>query len=244
MGSNQTALSKYLKMAEDPRETEVKFCVCNLLQVETDLRRLKAHLIAPRTLEVNLRFDTPTCDLQHDGRVLRLRRDETARLTYKDNNRHIEGAVTRREIEFVVDDFDSARQFIEALGYDVVFIYEKYRTTYALSSQTSEVLRDLRGLEAHIMLDELPYGNFVEIEGELETLRPIADGLQLDWDKAVPASYHSLFDRLHKSRKLTFRDLTFENFANVAGTGAGKALRVSPEDMQVEFADHKAEEYE
>ena len=29
------------------------------------------------------------------------------------------------------------------------------------------------------MLDELPYGNFIEIEGELETLRPIAKELQL-----------------------------------------------------------------
>ena len=221
-------------------ETEVKFCVFNLLQVEVDLRRLKAHLVGPRTLEVNLRFDTPAGDLQRAGRVLRLRKDDAARLTYKDNNQHLAGAVTRREIEFVVDDFDSARQFIEALGYEVVFVYEKYRTTYALSSQTSEVLRDLRGLEAHIMLDELPYGYFVEIEGELEILRPIADGLQLDWDKAIPASYHSLFDRLHKSRKLTFRDLTFENFASACGTGAGKGLKISPEDMMIEYADHKA----
>jgi len=230
---------------KQPTETEVKFCVFNLLQVETDLRRLKAHLIAPRTLEINLRFDTPAGDLQRDGRVLRLRKDDAARLTYKDNNRHIAGAVTRREIEFVVDDFDSARQFVEALGYEVAFIYEKYRTTYEI--QTSEVFakhprrgQDFRSLKAHIMLDELPYGYFVEIEGELEILRPIADELQLDWDQAIPASYHSLFDRLHKSRKLTFRDLTFENFAGAGGAGAGQDIKVSPEDMMIEYADHKA----
>ena len=64
------------------------------------------------------------------GRVLRLRKDDLVRLTYKDNSQNIKGALSRREIEFVADDFDSAKQFIEALGYEVVFVYEKYRTTF------------------------------------------------------------------------------------------------------------------
>src|SRR5271157_125658 len=205
-------------MAEGQRETEVKFCVFNLLQIEVSLRKLKAHLFAPRTLEVNLRFDTSSRDLRRGSRVLRLRKDDLARLTYKDNSQQIEGALTRREIEFVVDDFDSAKQFIQALGYEVVFIYEKFRTTY-----------EYKGTQ--IMLDELPYGNFIEIEGELEMLRPIADELHLDWDKAIPASYHALFERLCKTRSLTFRDLTFENF---------KEIKVSPDDMMIEYADHEA----
>jgi adenylate cyclase class 2 len=202
-------------MAEDQTETEVKFCTFNLSQIEVILRELKAHLFSPRTLEINLRFDTASGDLMRAGRVLRLRKDDLVRLTYKDNSQNIKGALSRREIEFIANDFDSAKQFIEALGYEVVFIYEKYRTTY-----------EYKG--THIMLDELPYGNFIEIEGELETLRPIANELQLDWDKAIPASYHALFERLCKSRGLTFRDLTFENF---------KGIQVSPEDMMIEYAD-------
>src|SRR5271157_6531985 len=205
-------------MAEGQRETEVKFCVFNLLQIEVSLRKLKAHLFAPRTLEVNLRFDTSSRDLRRGSRVLRLRKDDLARLTYKDNSQQIAGALSRREIEFVVDDFDSAKQFIEALGYEVVFIYEKYRMTF-----------EYKG--AHIMLDELPYGTFVEIEGELEMLRPIAEELGLDWGKAIPASYHTLFERLCNSRGLAFRDLTFENF---------KGIKVSPMDMMIEYADHEA----
>ena len=205
-------------MAEDQIETEVKFCVFNLSQIEVSLRELKAHLFAPRTFEVNLRFDTSNGDLTREGRVLRLRKDDLARLTYKDNSQNIARALSRREIEFVVDDFDSAKQFIEALGYEVVFIYEKYRMTF-----------EYKG--AHIMLDELPYGNFVEIEGELEMLRPIAEELGLNWDKAIPASYHALSERLCKSRGLTFRDLTFENF---------KEIKVSPADMMIEYADHEA----
>jgi adenylate cyclase class 2 len=196
---------------------------------------LKTHLSAPRTFEVNLRFDTPKGDMQHTGRVLRLRKDDAARLTYKDNSQHIDGAVTRREIEFVVDDFDLARQFVEALGYKVVFIYEKYRTTFEIPTSDAPAKHPrrrqiFRSLKTHIMLDELPYGNFIEIEGELEMLRPAAEQLQLDWDKAIPASYHALFERLCKSRKIAFHDLTFENF---------KGVKVSPDDMMVEYADHK-----
>ena len=81
------------------------------------------------------------------------------------------------------------------------------------------------------MLDELPYGNFVEIEGGLDMLRPIAEELRLDWDKSIPASYHALFERLCKARGLTHRDLTFENF---------KEIKVSPIDMIIEYADHEA----
>ncbi len=218
-------------MAEDQKEIEVKFCVRRHppypLPVSAPFgsasRKTRENkggswgLIQPRTFEVNLRFDTSNGDLTREGRVLRLRKDDRARLTYKDNSQQIEGALSRREIEFVVNDFDSAKQFIEALGYEVVFIYEKYRTTF-----------EYKG--AHIMLDELPYGNFVEIEGELEMLQPIAEELHLGWDKAIPASYHALFERLCRSRRLTFRDLTFENF---------KEIKVSPMDMMTEYADHE-----
>ncbi len=205
-------------MADGQRETEVKFCVFSLLQVEVSLSKLKADLFPRRTFEVNLRFDTSNGDLRRDGSVLRLRKDDLARLTYKDNSRQIAGALIRREIEFVVGDFDSAKQFIEALGYEVIFRYEKYRTTF-----------EYKG--THIMLDELPYGNFVEIEGELELLRPVAEDLMLNWDAAIPVSYHALFERLCISRSLTFRDLTFENF---------KEIKVHPADMIIGYANHQA----
>ncbi len=206
------------------QETEAKFYVHDLERVEARLQASGAQLIQPRTHELNLRFDTPAGDFQRDGRVLRLRRDRGIHLTYKDGGQLTAGALRRRELEFSADNFEIARQFLEALGYEVVFIYEKYRTIY----QTSEVFEDLGGLAAHIMLDELPYGNFVEIEGELTTLQPIAQKLGLDWEVAIPASYHALFERISQARQLTFRDLSFENFS---------AIRVSPAELGVKTAD-------
>ncbi len=56
-------------------------------------------------------------------------------------------------------------------------------------------------------------------------LRPIAEQLRLNWDKAIPASYHALFERLCKSHGTPSR-LTFENF---------KEVKVSPAEMTIEY---------
>ncbi len=179
--------------------------------------RLGGGLIQPRTHEVNLRFDTPDGSLQREGRVLRLRQDEAIHLTYKDGNTLKDGALSRREIEFEVSDFALARQFLEALGYETIFLYEKYRTIYEMDG-------------AHIMLDETPIGGLVEIEGELEELKAVAEKLRLNWAAAIPASYHALFGRVRKARGLKFHDLSFENF---------KGVKVLPEDFGALPADQR-----
>src|SRR5262245_36417634 len=188
---------------ENGRETEAKFYVTSLEKIEKRLISMGARRLQERALELNLRFDTPDGQFQREGRVLRLRQDEAAHLTYKDGSESSGGAVSRRELEFDVSDFDVAQEFIEALGYKVVFIYEKYRTTYELDN-------------AHIMLDETPISHFVEIEGELGKLKPLAEQLGLQWDAAVPASYHALFERVRSARSMQVRDLTFANFENIA----------------------------
>ncbi|GAB4455624.1 MAG: hypothetical protein Kow0070_04200 [Anaerolineales bacterium] len=166
------------------QEIEAKFYVLDLERIRRRLQALEAPLIQPRVLETNIRFDLPDNGLRSEGRVLRLRQDTETRLTYKGGSVNLQGVLKRIEIEFVVEDFDKARQFLEALGYRRLFYYEKYRTTYEFD-------------QCHIMLDELPYGNFVEIEGlTAESIQVVAEQLALKWDCAIPASYHVLFDRL------------------------------------------------
>src|SRR5215216_2536213 len=154
-------------MSNNGQETEVKFYVLRLDNSKTRLDELKARLIQSRVLETNLRFDLPDGSLRSSSRVLRLRRDTKARLTYKGAGQNNEGIVGRQEIEFVVEDFEKARQFLEALGYQQTMVYEKYRTTYELD-------------HVSIMLDELPYGSFVEIEGETrEQIQAVSKKLNL-----------------------------------------------------------------
>jgi adenylate cyclase class 2 len=204
-------------MSDSGQETEAKFYVRDLEKIRKSLASLDGHLIQPRVLEMNLRFDLPDASLRTEGRVLRLRRDTEARLTYKGGGKNTRGVLSREEIEFVVGDFEKAEKFLAALGYQQIFYYEKYRSTYELDKTL-------------VMLDELPYGNFVEIEGETEaTIRALSERLDLDWDAAIERSYSALFEHAQKSMNLPFRDLSFENFAGIKVDAMHLGVRAADE---------------
>lgn len=200
------------------QETEVKFYVTDLKKIEARIINLGASLIQSRVHEVNLRFDTPQRSLRTEGKVLRLRQDQTAKMTFKSDTNVQNGILSRREIEFGVENFEAARELIEALGYEVILLYEKYRSTY-----------EYRGL--HIMLDELPYGDFVEIEGEeAVSIQAVAQEIGCRWEAAVTASYGVLFERIAKLRGLNPGQLTFNVFSG---------WRPKPQDLSVHEADQE-----
>lgn len=190
-------------MSTTGQETEAKFYVRDLGRVESRLLELDARLLQGRILETNIRFDLPGAPLRAEGRVLRLRRDTSVKFTYKSASTNEQGVLSREEIEFGVEDFEKAKRFLEALGYQKLVYYEKYRTTYELN-------------DLLIMLDELPYGNFVEIEGAtVDAIHAIADQLNLEWDSAIATSYNALFDRVRSALNLSVEDLSFEEFRDI-----------------------------
>lgn len=184
----------------DYQELEVKFYIRQPEKLTARLQALGARQIHARTFEQNLRFDTPDHTLQNAFQVLRLRQDSIARLTYKGASSDRQGVRRREEIEFEVSDFQAARRFLEALGYQVSTRYEKYRTTY-----------ELQGLL--VMVDELPYGHFVELEGKNpQTIREISERLALRWEARLPESYLALFERAKRTLGWSFQHLVFSNF--------------------------------
>ena len=206
-------------MSDSKQEIEAKFYVTGLDRIKARLHTLEARLIQERILETNIRFDLPSARLRSEGRVLRLRRDTEARLTYKGASSNEQGILSRTEIEFVVEDFEKAKQFLEALGYSELMRYDKYREVYELDG-------------CHIMLDELPYGFFVEIEGEsVDKIQKTAAKLRLKWEAAVAKSYHALFETVKLVLNLPFQDLSYENFVGIKVTS--KDLGVTPADLDV-----------
>ena len=198
------------------QEIEVKFYLEHLDRLRAQLIEMGAELVQPRTHEINLRFDTPSEELSRSYRVLRLRQDTDARMTYKGPGELIEGTRSRQEIEFVVSNFQAARAFLEALGFQVHMVYEKYRTVYDLD-------------QVHVTLDEMPYGEFCELEGETpQHIINLSQRLGLNWERRVLDSYTVLFDRLKQSRGLTMRDLTFDNF---------NELNIQPDMLSVQAGD-------
>ena len=185
------------------QEIEVKLYVRDLKKIEAGLLERKARLIQARVFERNLRFDQPDGRLRAEGRVLRLRQDAEARLTYKGASDLVDGIMSRRELEFTIGDLETARKVLLALGYVEVAVYEKYRAVYELG-------------DCHIMLDELPYGNFVEIEGaDAEAIHSTADLMGLDMEAATGDSYLGIFQRYCQKRGWSQSILTFEALRGV-----------------------------
>ncbi len=203
-------------MRTEEGELEVKFYLSQCKKLEERLVALGGRLIAPRVHEVNLRFDTPGMSLLAGGKLLRLRQDSRARLTYKGAGSELGGARLRQELEITVSDFDTTRAIIEALGYQVYMMYEKYRTTYAFE-------------DVEAAFDEMPTGDFLEIEGpDGDHIQAAARRLGLSWDRRILDSYTVLFERTRSSLGFDFRDLSFENF---------KGLIVTPEALGISYAD-------
>jgi len=175
-------------------ETEIKLYVVDHAPTVARLETLGAALTAPRVLERNTRYDTAGEALRAKRAVLRLRSDTRARLTYKDGDRLTgDYGVSRFEAEVEVSDFDTMEVILRKLGFASVLEYEKYRTTY-----------QLYGVE--VTLDEMPYGNFVEIEGEDAAIGRVMSALELSTAVRMTNSYVVLFETVRRNLELKFKD--------------------------------------
>lgn len=186
-------------------ETEVKLYIPDLAGVQQKLETAGAELTAPRVYERNVRYDNKERSMTPHGMVVRLREDTRVRLTYKDDGTFENGVVSRFEAEVEVSDFDAMETILGKLGYTPYLTYEKYRTTYEMDS-------------AEVVLDEMPYGNFVEVEGDRDTIERIIHTLELGDAKRFDGSYSTLFERVRQKLGLKFNDLTFANFKGVEVT--------------------------
>jgi adenylate cyclase, class 2 len=200
------------------QEIEVKFYLTDMARFRSRVSKAGAGLITARVHEVNLRFDTPDRHLTRDHRVLRLRKDDAFRMTYKGPAQAGQAVAVRQEIEFEVSSFEAAQNLLEALGYQVSVMYEKYRTTFSL-------------LNAEVVLDELPYGNFVEIEApDVQTVQKLAGMLDLAWEARISDSYLTLFEHLKSKQTISAKHLAFAEF---------KGITVQPVDLGISAGDSR-----
>ena len=190
-------------MNEDKlQEVEVKLHTPDLAAVRGALEAAGATLLKPRLFERNVRYDSEDGMLSAQGIVLRLRQDEAVKLTYKADASMERGIVTRFEAEVEVSDYETMDVILRRLGYEVALVYEKYRTTYELDG-------------AEVVLDELPFGNFSEIEGDAETIERVVEALGLGECRRMSGSYVYIFLGLKEKLGMVVRDCTFQAFSGV-----------------------------
>jgi adenylate cyclase class 2 len=112
--------------------------------------------------------------------ALRLRRTgKRGILTYKERFPTSSDIKHQREDETTVGDPDAMALILESLGFTPALVYEKRRETWKLG-------------KTEIVIDELPFGLFMEIEGTEQSIREIESQLAIKRLRAEPATYPQL----------------------------------------------------
>jgi adenylate cyclase class 2 len=162
-----------------PIEIEKKYRLTKK-QREEVLRRLP-RIGAKRKgdeFEVNTLYAGEHLDM---GRaVLRLRRvGKRGILTYKERFPTRSTIKHQREDETRIDDPGAMELILIALGFTAALVYEKRRETWRLG-------------KTEIVIDELPFGLFMEIEGTEQSIRDVESKLAIKRLRSETATYPQL----------------------------------------------------
>lgn len=113
--------------------------------------------------------------LDERNAVLRVRKtDAPAFLTYKENAGFEGGVKKRVEIETEIGDARACEEIIQKVGFRLSLVYEKRRKAWRLAG-------------CEVVLDELPFGCFMEIEGSTEDILAAEKLLRVE-DVAIESS--------------------------------------------------------
>jgi adenylate cyclase, class 2 len=194
-------------------EIELKVPVADVIYLQSRLPQLGFHLDTPRTFEHNTLYDTPNRDLRAKRQILRLREYGGIHiLTHKridDRIAEPSRYKIRIETETAVSDPHAVAEIFAQLGYTPAFIYEKYRTEWSIFDPATNTT-------PHLVIDETPIGNYVELEGPTDWIdRTLAD-LNVDPATSLTDSYGKLFLDWRARTHSPAQNLTFAEIAPLA----------------------------
>lgn len=160
-------------------EKEIKLEIDNPGKLLARLSELKAKKISCG-FQRTIRMDTPDMDLEKKGTFLRVRSGTKNIVTMKKKIKGDGEVFERQELETEVNDSELLADIFGQLGFSKQLIMEKYRIDYTYN-------------KVKISVDELPFGMFIELEGEPESIMTVAGELGLDITKKIIVTYWDLF---------------------------------------------------
>jgi adenylate cyclase class 2 len=151
---------------------------------------------AGEEFEENTLFGSRVIDLGNS--VLRLRRKGTTAVLTQKQRLPGESAIKhQQENETVVEDGDAMAAILTALGFAPTLIYEKFRDTWRID-------------DVEVVIDRLPFGLFMEIEGSEANIAAMEQKLQITDLEAEHSTYPSL-TRQHGKVRGDLIESRFEN---------------------------------
>ena len=180
------------------REVEIKLRIGSPAAARALLRRAGFRVSEPRRFEANAVFDTPERRLRAGSQLLRVRQcGRAVILTYKGPpapGKH----KSREELEVTLDSAATLHTIFSRLGYEISFLYEKYRAEFRQ--------QDGAGV---VTVDETPIGDFLELEGPPRWIDRTAALLGFSEADYLTASYASLYVAWCETNKVSPSHMVF-----------------------------------
>jgi adenylate cyclase class 2 len=179
------------------KEVELKFKIENPGLIRKKLRNLKAKFIG-KAFEKTIKFDTKNDGLKKQGKFLRVRTGFENVITFKKKiNKFDKNFKEREEIEVEISDPAEMEKILENLGFTKKWLMEKYREKWILKN-------------AEIVIDKLPFGNFIEIEGSKRAIQKTAKILELDLKEGITKTYWGLWEDYRKEKSIKEKNIIFK----------------------------------
>ncbi len=170
-----------------PIEIEKKYRLTKK-QRQSIEKRLRAMSLTPGELEFEENTIYGGGLLDSGGCALRLRRvNGRAILTFKQRLPGKSAIKHQLEEETGVADADATHAILRSLQFQPALVYEKRRTRWKVG-------------KAKVVIDELPFGLFMEIEASVKEIRRVEKLLKAGNLPAVLETYPSLTAKLGKNR--------------------------------------------
>ena len=102
----------------------------------------------------------------------------------------------REEIEFEISDPKEMEVILENLGFRKKLIMEKYREKWQRGS-------------VEIVIDKLPFGYFIEIEGDKKEILKTIKNLELNFQDKITDTYWDLWEDYRKKHRAKDENIIF-----------------------------------
>ena len=159
---------------------------------------LKKHgaVVLNKSKEKTVRLDTSNKDLEKRGVFLRVRAGSKNTITLKEKIGDDKNIRTRKETEFEIQDIEAMAYILGKLGFDYSRTMEKYRI-------------NLKYKNAKLSIDEMPFGFYLEIEGEENRIEAITKELGYNPEEKILVTYWDILEEYNKEHKTNKKDIEF-----------------------------------
>lgn len=169
-------------------EKQVKYKINNFDYISKRLIEIEAIFIGG-FMEKTIRYDNDDLKYSNNGIFIRTKSGMKNVLTLKEiptdsSNTSFERITT--EIE--VDNINKIGYILEKMGLTKKFIMEKYRLFFKYDN-------------VDILIDELPFGIYLEIKGEDNEINRVTKMLNIDEADLIKMTYWDIYDKIKKDSK-------------------------------------------